>query len=118
MVSTFLMGYTKPTKRLLRVEHRRDGGELQPRRDENAGRHFWYTVAMKCLIKKDDKFIHTQLCGRQGLWSSWEKDAKVFANIGSAEQFASENELTDYEIVPSHNSGHGADIVTEGDADS
>jgi hypothetical protein len=55
---------------------------------------------MKCLITANGKFIHTQLCFRLGLWSSWEKDARVFATTAAAEAFASENGLTGYEIVP------------------
>jgi len=54
---------------------------------------------MKCVIEKDGRFIHTQLCFRLGLWSSQAKNARAFSSIASAEEFAAENELADYEIV-------------------
>jgi hypothetical protein len=55
---------------------------------------------MKCLIEKRGRFIHTQLCYRPGLWTSQKKDARVFATIRAAEEFAADNALDGFEIVP------------------
>lgn len=76
------------------------------------------SIGMKCLINRNGKYIHTQLCYRRGLWTTWEEDAKVFASKSAAERFASENGLLDYEIIPLQPTKPSTDQELSIDADS
>jgi len=55
---------------------------------------------MRCVIRKNDRFAHTQSCFRQGLWTTNLKNIKVFASRRAAERFAAKNGIVDYELVP------------------